>query len=81
MTNIEFLVDELRKAKGTIEEQDRAIAKLKNDLVLITIKFNELSAKARHQAYNTTFGDKDALAPLKKEIDALAMLKKKMEEG
>lgn len=81
MTNIEFLVDELRKAKGTIEEQDRAIAKLKYDLAFMTKRFNVLLENVRYQTHNTTFSDEDALAPLKREIDALAMLKKKMEEG
>lgn len=69
MTNIEFLVDELRKANETISELRKANAEL------LSIDFR----RKVNEDYNR-HGNFDALEPLKNEIEALAALKKKLQE-
>lgn len=60
MTNIEFLVNELRKANETIDSLNKEIARLKT--------VTAMSRKATTSSY------------LLSDVDALAALKKRMEE-
>ena len=60
MTNIEFLVNELRKANEKIDSLNKEIARLKTGMAM--------SRKATTSSY------------LLSDVDALAALKKRMEE-
>lgn len=85
MTNIEFLVNELRKANETIANLRKENAKVRAEKRNVMAHNAELARRInnmeREKVQKVQLGDIDALAPLKKEIDALAMLKNKMEEN
>lgn len=75
MTNIEFLVNELRKANETIANLRKENAKVKAEKRNVMAHNEELARRinnmARARVQEVQLSD----------IDALAALKKKMEEG
>lgn len=73
MTNIEFLVNELRKANETISSLRKEKAKLKEANKFLISNNQSLSERVRvltdkcHNA-NVTSGEEDVLAVLKKQL-------------
>lgn len=74
MTNIEFLVDELRKANETIANLRKENAKVKAEKRNVMAHNAELSKRVhklltRGRANDVSLGDIDALAALKKAME------------
>lgn len=70
MTNIEFLVDELRKAKETISNLRKVNADLLSKNRMLTTQNKDLRRKVNEDY--SRLGDLDALEALKKKMQETA---------
>lgn len=74
MTNIEFLVNELRKATETIAELRKSNAELRSESKLWKQRADELAIQVdrynlKHHCQDISLGDLDALAALRKKME------------
>lgn len=69
MTNIEFLVNELRKANETIADLRKENAKIKVEKKCVMEHNARLAQLVKKLTPNVSYGDIDALARLKKMME------------
>ena len=74
MTNIEFLVNELRKATETIAELRKNNAELRSECKRWKQRADELAIQVdrynlKHHCQDISLGDLDALAALRKKLE------------
>ncbi len=74
MTNIEFLVNELRKATETIAELRKSNAELRSESKRWKQRADELAIQVdrynlKHHCQDISLGDLDALAALRKKME------------
>lgn len=69
MTNIEFLVNELRKANETIASLRKENAKVKVEKRNVMAHNARLAQRVKELTPNVSLGDIDALAALRKKLE------------